>query len=675
MTVLPKTAEFALPAIWAVPLDLGFSIFPVEHRGKRPLGAWKAYQTHPPTRDQVRRWASSTSNVGIATGAVSGLLVLDLDSDEAVREAKRRGIPDTITVRTGKGLHVYFAHPGGVIGNRAGILPGVDIRGDGGYVVAPGSVHESGAVYAWENEPGDFGLAPPPAWLCMLLNGNALIDREAAKVRSAPAGKRNDQLNRSAFRVGQEAANGNIPPDAAFAALGRAALDNGLEPDEIEKTLGSGLGAGRRNPRSKDVSEDDVALAFTDRYRDTLRFDHDAGTWYEWDGTRWAPDKRHRAFTHARKIARSEGGAGKANFAAGVERFARADEAHAVNSDIWDADPFLLGTPGGTVDLRTGYFEPAAPGQFITKLTGCTPEHGAPELWLSFLDQALGKDADAIRFLQQWFGYCLTGDTREHALLFTHGKGGTGKSVMLNTLSAIMGDYATNATMDTFTASNQDRHSTELARLRGARLVTANETEHGRAWAEARIKSLTGGDTITARFMRQDNFEFRPQFKLTIVGNHAPRLANPDEAMRRRFNILGFNVKPDQPDLLLETKLRAEHGRILAWAIGGCRDWQKGGLLRPTAVESATAEYFAEEDLFGQWLAERCNVAPGKFEIPAKLYRDWSHYAEARGEKPGTAITFGRAMAAKGLGTKVSAGIRAHRGVELIPTPGGYDVD
>ena len=152
-----------------------------------------------------------------------------------------------------------------------------------------------------------------------------------------------------------------------------------------------------------------------------------------------------------------------------------------------------------------------------------------------------------MRFLQQIVGYCLTGDTREHALFFIYGPGGNGKSVFLNTVSAIIGDYATTAAMDTFVASKSDRHPTDLAGLRGARLVAASETEEGRAWAEAKIKAITGGDPISARFMRQDFFTYRPQFKLVIVGNHKPVLKNVDDAAERRFNIIPFDESRHGP--------------------------------------------------------------------------------------------------------------------------------
>jgi putative DNA primase/helicase len=172
-------------------------------------------------------------------------------------------------------------------------------------------------------------------------------------------------------------------------------------------------------------------------------------------------------------------------------------------------------------------------------------------LWLAFLDQVTKGDAGLIRFLKQWFGYSLTGDIREHALVFAHGPGGNGKGVCINTISTIMGEYACAAAMDTFVASDGDKHPTDLAMLRGARMVMVNETEEGRAWAEARIKQLTGDDKIRARFMRQDFFEHMPQFKLAFSGNHKPVLKNVDDAAKRRINMFRLLFKPAVVDLQL----------------------------------------------------------------------------------------------------------------------------
>lgn len=318
------------------------------------------------------------------------------------------------------------------------------------------------------------------------------------------------------------------------------------------------------------VSEDAVALKFIDIHGEDLRFCHSTGKWFVWNETqsRWRLDQTALAFSWARKLIREvsltrgqrqQKVSGKAAFAAGVERFARSDQRVAVIFEIWDRDPMLLGTPGGTVDLRTGELREARREDGITKNTLVTP-HAMPEcpLWLKFLAEATGGDNGLIRFLQQWCGYCLTGLTIEQALAFLYGGGGNGKGVFQNVFGKIMGDYAVTAAMETFVASKSDRHPTELAMLRGARLVMTSETEKNRAWAESRLKQLTGSDPVTAHFMRRDNFTFIPQFKLNIIGNHMPVLHNVDDAMRRRLNIVPFTRKPAVPDLDLEKKLLPE---------------------------------------------------------------------------------------------------------------------
>jgi putative DNA primase/helicase len=225
--------------------------------------------------------------------------------------------------------------------------------------------------------------------------------------------------------------------------------------------------------------------------------------------------------------------------------------------------------------------------------------------------------------------------------------------------------------METFTASQHDRHPTDLAGLRGARLVSASETEEGRQWAESRIKQLTGGDTVSARFMRQDFFKYTPQYKITIMGNHQPRLNNVDDAMRRRINIVPFTNKPEQPDPELREKLKQEWPSILRWAIDGCLDWRRNRLIRPTSVTTATSEYFSSQDLFAQWLEEDCELDPGndwKRATSAELYWSWSAYAKRAGEGQQTRKTFAAALAKKVIvSVKASGGVRAYRGIRLKP--------
>ncbi|MDM7255195.1 MAG: phage/plasmid primase, P4 family, partial [Paracoccus sp. (in: a-proteobacteria)] len=446
-------------------------------------------------------------------------------------------------------------------------------------------------------------------------------------------------------------------------------------------------GGNPQHPDLIEVTEDAVALNFTTRHGDRMRFDHDAGRWFEWNGDHWKADGTQRAFQYCREQARKAtvdaqskeiATARRAAFAAGVERFARADPAHAVTQEVWDQDPFLLGCPEATVDLRTGSIRSPDPADMITRRAAVAPaDQAVCPRWLSFLQEATGGDGALIRFLQQWAGYSLTGDTREHALMFIYGDGGNGKSVFLNTVAGILGDYSTTAGMDTFTASQHERHPTDLAMLKGARLVSASETEEGRAWAESRIKQMTGGDKITARFMRKDFFTYTPQFKLMVIGNHKPVLQNIDDAIRRRFNIVPFTRRPATPDKELETKLQAEWPGILRWMIEGCSDWRQNGLIRPQSVTEATAAYFDDQDVFAQFLADKCRVEPHNphlWEPAAALFKAWSDYAHAGGEKPGTKKAMGENLAKRGFQStvkRVQGGTaKVWAGLELIMPSG-----
>ena len=427
---------------------------------------------------------------------------------------------------------------------------------------------------------------------------------------------------------------------------------------------------GNFSPDNK-PTEESLAREFVAIHGDCWRFDHTLRAWYRWDGQRWARDDcrlvGYQIAEHLRMAgeATKSPGIASTKTAKGVETFAAARPEIATTSARWDADPWLLGTPSGTVDLRTGELTAATPDQHITKIAAVAPGDGVPVLWLRFLNEAVGGDLDMVAFLRRWCGYCLTGSISEHAFAFVHGPGGNGKSVFLNTLAGIMGEYAVTAPMETFADSRNDRHPTELAMLNGARLVSASETERGRGWAEAKVKAITGGDPISARFMNGNFFTYRPAFKLLIVGNHAPSLRNVDEAMLRRLNIMPFIVKPATPDRDLETKLRREWPQILAWAIAGCLEWQTGGLVRPAAVADATESYFADQDVFGQWLSDRCERDPARWELPTPLYRSWCDYAHDAGEHPGTAKDFKATLERHGVRSAKTMGSRVFRGVRL----------
>jgi putative DNA primase/helicase len=270
-------------------------------------------------------------------------------------------------------------------------------------------------------------------------------------------------------------------------------------------------------------------------------------------------------------------------------------------------------------------------------------------------------------------GYCLTGETREQKLAFIHGPGGTGKSTFAKTLQKIMAGYAISASMETFADSKFEQHPEQLARLDGMRMVVASETEAGHKWRENRIKLMTGGDLITARYMYQGSFDYQPQFKLMIIGNHAPSIANLDAAIQRRFLIVPFNNKPAEPDLHLDEILAQEWPGILRWMIVGAVDWYNHGLIVPKTVSEATTQYFDEQDLLGRWMAECCDADPMNEHLMEKsrlLFESWSAFATAQGEKIGTQAALNASLRARGFETKQikALGTSGCRGIRLKST-------
>lgn len=435
-----------------------------------------------------------------------------------------------------------------------------------------------------------------------------------------------------------------------------------LLDDLIRRNLSSGMPDADRPAR---YSDDTLALGFTERHGSDLRYVAVWGRWLIWNGRRWASDETQRAVELAREVGREASievlaGKGSMRLAASVasaktigaiERLARADHRHAATVDEWDRDPWLVNTPDETIDLRTGKGRAHHRDDRITKMTTVAPG-GACPLWLSVLDRIFKGDAELIAFVQRMFGYTLTGSIRDHALFFLHGSGGNGKGVLLNTWSSILGDYAVTAAMETFTASQGERHPTDLAMLRGARVVMAQETEEGQRWAEARIKALTGGDPISVRFMRQDFFTFTPNFKLVIAGNHKPSLRSVDEAVKRRFNLIPFTetIPEAERDPKLAEKLREEWPGILAWGIAGCLEWQRIGLAPPPSVRAATENYLSDEDTIGQFLIERCALGDATVSTEVKLlFAALTEWSGAAGEGAMSVKRFSQALANRGL--------------------------
>jgi len=401
------------------------------------------------------------------------------------------------------------------------------------------------------------------------------------------------------------------------------------------------------------MSEDALALAFSERHTGQLLYVSALSSWLMWDGCRWKPDDTLHVYDLARMVCRRaaadlDGGKGakiaSAATVAAVERIARSDRHHARRAEDFDADPWSLNTPAGVVDLRTGETRKHRRDDLHTKVTAVAPGGPCPR-WLRFLLQISQGDKALVRYLQRFIGYTLTGSTREHVFVFLRGPGGNGKGVLMSTVAAVLGDYATVAMGDIVVQGRNDQHPTHLAALRGARMIQVSEIEQGAPWAEARLKALVAGDRIAARVMHGNPFEFQPTGKFWIAGNHSPVLKNPDPAMRRRLHLVPLTYVPATPDTDLAKRLKAELPGILAWAIRGCLAWQRDGLQPPAVVADASAEYFSEQDSVATWLAERCDRRDVFATALARhLYTDWKVWTAARGEAAGTEKRFSEAL-------------------------------
>ena len=357
-----------------------------------------------------------------------------------------------------------------------------------------------------------------------------------------------------------------------------------------------------------------------------------------------------------------------ASWAMGCEReariksmvsLARAELGIPVLPDDLDRDPWLFNVANGTIDLRSGELREHRREDLITKLAPVVFAPGAEcPVFLKFLTRVTAGTLELIAFLQRAVGYSLTGTTSEQALLILHGQGANGKSTLLNAVRQALGEYAKTTRTDTLLIQRQDSIPNDIAALKGARMVTAQETEAGRRLAESLVKQLTGGDPIAARFLHQEWFEFPPVFKLWLATNHKPRITGTDHAIWRRIRLVPFTVKiPDaEQDPALPEKLTAELPGILAWAVRGCLAWQRDGLGMPDEVRDATAAYRDEMDVLGEFIAEYCVISPS-LSVPAKaLYAAYLDWCGPSGERPISKRAFGGNLAERGFDKRRGTG-------------------
>ncbi|HEV8534859.1 MAG TPA: phage/plasmid primase, P4 family [Candidatus Limnocylindria bacterium] len=430
------------------------------------------------------------------------------------------------------------------------------------------------------------------------------------------------------------------------------------------------------------------------RHGEDLRYVSTKDQWYVWDGRRWRADDvreierrvkdTHRGIYAEAEIA--EGASRRKELAAHAVRseaaskvsaalaLARSDEKIALRTEQLDADPFALNVLNGTIDLRRGELRAHRRQDLMTKVAPVEYDPDARlDLWERFLAMTFGGDSELESYVQKAAGYSATADTREEVMFAGVGPTVAGKTSFGEALGATLGDYAARVDPETFLAGRRDSGPrADVARLEGRRLVMGVEIEEGRRLDEGLVKQLTGGDTVVARHLYRDHFEFRPVFKLWLFANERPRVSDVDDAIWRRVRLIPFvhQVPRQLRDPELKATLRDPRiagPAILAWIVAGCRRWLAEGLGAATVIDSATEHYRAQMDPVAEFIAERCVVEADAWATIEELYETYRQWASGAGERrPLSKTQFGARLERRGhAADKGAKGVRIRRGIRL----------
>jgi putative DNA primase/helicase len=653
--------------------------------GKHPrIANWPNVATTD--REKIREWWTEwpDANVGVPTGKVNGITVVDIDprngGDEAWAKHLRRHQsmplpPGVLFVETGAGgSHIYFEHVEGAETSHSVIGPGIDVQSDGAYVIGVGSLHVSGNRY---KAVLGGGPRPAPEWLVELIRNGGRRGKHHGGRRNKhgrtpteqiqyllgtieDGSGRDDALISIAGMMWQDgvAEDRLRPLLEAWAAghLGTAKEatdfkrivksakkyerdpDRHIEIENVDEYLRGKLERAEARETGVDPFTDQwLGLGFVSRHVDEVRYTAAWSRYNFWDGNLWRSDDTLKVFSMAQLLCREvAAGVKKGKDTANLRNYllsgtararmlemARENPEMAARPGDWDRDPWLLGTPSGTVDLRTGELRPSDPRDMISLSTAVAPG-GDCTLWKETLKGIFLDDEAVISFVKRLAGYSLTGLTVEEILVFLHGGGGNGKGTVVETILYVIGDYGCTVPMTTLIQRRHQEHPTEIAKLHRKRLAVASETEEGARWNTARIKLLTGSDRLTGRFMRNDYFDFDPTFQLFVSANEQPSFGKVDDAIRRRLVMIPFLAsfcrEDDSLDEKRKVRLKAESPGVLRWLIDGCLEWQAGGLNVPRKLRTAADDYLAEANDVARFVNECCIVGPRERSSIRELY-------------------------------------------------------
>jgi putative DNA primase/helicase len=440
---------------------------------------------------------------------------------------------------------------------------------------------------------------------------------------------------------------------------------------------------------------------------DRIRFCHSRGIWLTWDGRRWATDAKGHIWRFMKEVVRQLGHeAAEAKDVELRERtykwaiyserkkvlqasmdLAFSEEVIAIVAEDMDRDPWLLNCPNGTIDLRTGELRSHRQEDLLSKLASCNydPDAECPR-WKEALGVIFDGDEELIAYVKRALGYSMTGDVSAQSLFLCYGTGRNGKNTVLDTVRSILKDYATVAAPRILLTAGQNDHPAMIADLLGARFVPTSEVDEGERLAESLVKRLTGDSTIKARFMHQNPFEFKITFKLWMAVNSKPEISGTDKGIWSRIKVIPFDtfIPPERriPNLS-DILIREEAPGILAWLVQGCLEWQGAGLMEPPRVLDAIKNYQSEQDVFGDFLAERVvdhtrnELLRDKARVKADdLYACYMEWCRVNGIKlPLTARKFSLELTKRGFPSRSNNGRNYRYGMELTQDSGSSSIE
>lgn len=676
--------------------ERGWTVFPLQ-RGKKVPAVPTGFKAASARLEKLEEWWNNDNsyNLGIPTGGDANLLVLDTDESEKVSGAKslvaweleHSPLPKTLTATTANGgMHRYFRFPDGMSArNRTAVRPGIDVRAEGGYVVAPPSV-VNGKSYSWVDE--SVPVAEIPAWLLAEVTATAPQRKPSTAVETVfEQGSRNDKLFRfviSQLRLGTSREKVSEVAENANNSMCMPPLD-GKEVQQIVDNAVRLYGE-QLSIRLTDMGN---GKKLAELHGDKMRYVFDQKCWLIWNGVYWevAPEEKIFALAKdvpnalAREAERLPTGSTKKELA----RFAQRSESLAklkamielvksepgvgVSTSMLDQHKYVLPVQNGTINLRNGKFSLPDRDLLLTQIAGASydPTAKAPR-WEAFLLQIMAGDIALVNYIKRMIGYVLTASTAEQCLFFLYGVGANGKSTFLNIVLWLLGALGIQAASETLMDKRSGGGtSSDLARLRGKRFVAMSESDDGRHLNEAQVKSLTGGDVVVARELYQSVINFTPSHKLFLASNHMPVIKSTDHGIWRRIRLVPFKViiKPEDRNPNLEKELREELSGILNWAIAGCLEWQEGGMPLPKAVQDATNEYRTEMDLLGSWITEKCIEGPFHEVTAAEAYQSFNPWCEENYNVTFSKSRFGRMLRDRGIEAGMKNGSRTYKGLTM----------